>query len=153
MPEPIKSLLYVDEGDTCTAKMAVQIATQYAKEKHLDLSFGSAGVFAIEGTPMDPLAVRALREAFGIEVSGELSRPLTPALFRQYDRVTSMLYRLNIFVNDKAHAWPNAGNFAIVKPTGKPYAAYLACAQALSRNITAQLDKFIENKNVLCQTL
>ncbi len=151
MADVIKAFLYADEGDTCTAPMAAACGNYFAKERGLDCVFRSAGIYAKEGTPMDPLAVRALRELYGIEIPERTSVALTPEIHRAHGLHRTMEKRLNAFYNDRAHAWPSDGCFYVVKPVGKDYEEYLTCAKYLYTNVSNQIDRLVKEGRILVQ--
>lgn len=152
MSNVIRFYLYADEGDTSSAPMAAAIANHLAAERKLDCTFHSAGIYAKEGTPMDPLARRALQELYGIDLPERTSVALTPELHRAHGLCRTMDKRLNAFYNDRALSWPTDGCFAIVKPTGKDFDAYLACAKNLYQNISNQLDRLVKEGRILVQS-
>ncbi len=147
--ERVTHVLYVDENDVCTAQMAAALANELAKEQGLDVVFSSAGVFAAEHTITDELAVRAFKEVYNVDLPVKHSRPLTPEVFNENQRVKTTLYRLNSFVNDKAHRWPNNGNFNLVCPVGKDYEAYVACAKRLYPDVANQISALVQEGHVL----
>ena len=145
----IKRFLYADEGDTCTAPMAAAIANHFAEQKGLDCVFESAGIYAKEGTPTDPLAVRALKSLYGIDLPVRGSRALTPEIHRSCGLHRTMEKRLNAFYCDRAHSWPSDGCFYIVKPSGKTYEEYVACAEYLYEHVPNQIDRLVKEGRVL----
>lgn len=152
MADVVRFYLYADEGDTSSAPMAAAIANHLAAVRGLDCVFHSAGIYAKQGTPVDPLARRALKELYGIELGEYKSVALTPELHRAHDLCRTMSKRLNAFYNDRALAWPSDGCFAIVKPTGKDYCEYCACAQNLYTNISNQLDRLVKEGRILVKS-
>ena len=148
-PERVTRVLYVDENDVCTAQMAAAFANSIAQEQNLDVVFSTAGIFAVEHTITDELAVRAMKELYDVDLPVKHSRPLTPEVFNENQRVRTTLYRLNAFVSDKAHRWPNSGNFNIVCPVGKDYDAYVACAKKLYQDVATHVETLVKDGNVL----
>lgn len=151
MADVIKHYLYADEGDTVCAPMAAAIANHFAAERGLDCVFDSAGIYAKEGTKVDPLAVQVLRDLYGIELGAHTSVALTPEVHCAHGLCRTMEKRLNAFYNDRAHAWPTDGCFSIVKPCGKGYDAYVACAENLYKNISNQLDRLVKEGRIVVQ--
>ena len=149
MTNVIKSFLYADEGDTCCAPMAAACGNFFAKERNLDCEFHSAGIYAKEGTPVDPLAARALKELYGIDISDHKSVALTPEIHRAHGLCRTMDHRLNNFYNDRALAWPTDGYFTVAKPCGKDYAAYLAAAKYFYVNVSNQIDRLVGEGRIL----
>lgn len=147
--ERVTRVLFVDENDVCTAQMAAALANKIARERNLDVEFSTAGVFAAAHTITDKLAVRAVKEVYGIDLPVKHSRQLTPEVFKENQRVKTTLYRLNSFVNDKAFRWPNNGNFNIVCPVGKDYAAYKACAEKLYQDVVNHVETLVKDGYVL----
>lgn len=149
MADIVKCYIYADEGDTSLAPMAAAIANHLAAQRGLDCKFISAGIYAKEGTPVDPLAVRAVRELYGLDISGHTSVAVTPELHRTTGLQRVMDTRLRSLYNDRAHVWPQDGAFALIKPAGKEYAAYRACAEYLYTNISNQLERLVEEGRIL----
>ena len=150
MENVIHSFLYADEGDTCCAPMAAAIANHFAKERNLDCEFHSAGIYALEGTPVDPLAAEVLAELYGLDISGHKSVAVTPELHKkQAGLVRTMDNRLKAFYNDRAYAWPTDGCFSVVKPCGKAREEYVILAQYFYKNVSNQLDRLVKEGRIL----
>lgn len=149
MADVIKSFLYADEGDTCCAPMAAAIANHFAKERNLDCTFHSAGIYAKEGLPMDPIAVEVLQTLYGIDMSGRVSTPVTPEEHKKHGLVRTMDKRLNAFYNDRSYAWPTDGCFAVVKPCGKNREEYELLAQYFYKHVSNQLDRLVKDGRIL----
>ena len=149
MNNVIKSFLYADEGDTCCAPMAAACGNFFAKERGLDCTFASAGIYAKEGTPVDPLAVRAMAELYGIDISGHKSVALTPEIHRAHGLCRTMDKRLNAFYADRALSWPTDGCFTVAKPCGKDYDAYLSAAKYFYVNVSNQIDRLVKEGRIV----
>jgi len=84
----MKKLIFVCTGNTCRSPMAEGLL------KHLlgpdcGWEISSAGVSAADGWPASRNAVLAA-ELLGIDLSGHLSRRLTPAMVREADLIVTM---------------------------------------------------------------
>lgn len=149
MSNVIKSFLYADEGDTCCAPMAAAVANHFAKERNLDCTFHSAGIYAKEGLPMDPVAVEVMQTLYGIDISGRTSVPLTPEVHGKHGLHRTMEKRLNAFYSDRAHAWPTDGCFTVVKPIGKQREEYVLLAQYFYKHVANQLERLVNEGRIL----
>ena len=69
-----------------------------------EFNIGSAGIFAMDGYPPTEETVRAMEDD-GVDVSGHLSRRLTPEMVRTADKiyVMELLHRAAIL-----NAWPES---------------------------------------------
>lgn len=80
------TLLFLCTGNTCRSPMAAAIVNHKAKERDLPVFADSAGLSAFENQPATEYAVTALRE-IGIELSGHLSKPVTPEPLFSADKI------------------------------------------------------------------
>ncbi len=149
MSNVIEKFLYADEGDTCCAPMAAAIANRFAAERNLACEFNSAGIYAKEGSPMDPVATEVLKTLYDIDISKRTSVALTPDIHCAHGLHRTMDKRLNAFYNDRAHSWPSDGCFYLVKPIGKDREEYVLCAQYLYKHVSNQLDRLVKEGRIL----
>jgi len=150
----VTSVLFVCTGNICRSPVAERIARQIAAEYGVAVSFTSAGVGAMNGAPMHPLAAETLVE-HGYDPSGFGARYLQPPIAAQADLVLTMsrrqrgecqkklpagwkkMFTLNEFVellpdadsivaaaNTRGWVNPNAEYLDIADPMGQPKEAF-----------------------------
>ncbi|MDF3130028.1 low molecular weight protein arginine phosphatase [Kiritimatiellaeota bacterium B1221] len=81
-------ILFVCTGNTCRSPMAEAYARHLCRSIE-GWHFASAGVFAREGQPASPQAVTVMAES-GIDISGHLSRQLTPQRADESDYIVAL---------------------------------------------------------------
>lgn len=151
-------IVFVCTGNTCRSPMAAFLLQQKIREKGLDWTVTSAGLFAAAGMPMSGHAVDALRD-LGIDGSAHFSQPVTPELIASADYVFTMteahradllvrfpdfsrkIYQLGRFVLDADTGSRDAGRYDIVDPFGGSKEEYLGCASELSDYINSLIDR------------
>jgi len=90
-----RTVLFVCSGNTCRSPMAAAIMNHLVRERagedatEAPIHAESAGTGAVRGAPQTPEGARALRE-MGVAVEGHSSRPLTPAMLADAERVFVM---------------------------------------------------------------
>jgi len=89
MAKNTRSILFVCTGNTCRSPMAEAIARTVLKPEGGDVVLGSAGVMAGVGMPATPEAVEAA-EAMGGDLSEHRSRPLTPEMVSEAEKIYVM---------------------------------------------------------------
>ena len=83
------TVLFVCTGNTCRSPMAAALLRRALdKRGRSDIMVESAGL-AADGSPASENAVSAMRE-WGLDLSGHLSRPVTPALLKEADVIAVM---------------------------------------------------------------
>ncbi|NQV05652.1 low molecular weight protein arginine phosphatase, partial [bacterium] len=78
------NVLFVCTGNICRSPMAEAIAKEMAGD--LDMAFGSAGLYAMDGACASPNAVEAAM-AFGADVRDHRARQLDPEVAGWADRI------------------------------------------------------------------
>ncbi len=81
-------ILFVCTGNTCRSPMAEALARHLSRSVE-GWDFASAGVFAREGQPASQQAVTVMKES-GIDISGHVSRQLTPARAEASDYIVAL---------------------------------------------------------------
>lgn len=100
-----QNILFVCTGNICRSPMALGIARSIASERHLSISFGSAGLLP-GGNPATEEGVRAMAEQ-GIDISSHISTTLDDALSRGPDLVIAMANKhLREAVSRDPSLWP-----------------------------------------------
>lgn len=142
--------LFVCTGNTCRSPMAEGIFNKIAKERGLDDTAGSAGIFAAEGGSASKNAVDALAEK-GADISGHKSRRVTPEMLAEYDEILTMT---NSHADILRSALPQfgykirtlsesaGGSGEISDPFGGDLDAYRACRDEIERLV----EKLWDNK-------
>lgn len=83
------NILFVCTGNTCRSPMAAGIMAKLAEEDELDIKIESAGLFAQNGAPASPEAVRAL-EKYDIDISDHIAQQITDELIEKSDLIVTM---------------------------------------------------------------
>lgn len=142
--------LFVCTGNTCRSPMAEGIFNKIAKERGLDDTAGSAGIFAAEGGSASKNAVDALAET-GADISGHKSRRVTPEMLAEYDEILTMtnshadilksaLPQFGYKIRTLSEATGGGGE--ISDPFGGDLDAYRACRDEIERLV----EKLWDNK-------
>lgn len=133
-------ILFVCTGNTCRSPMAEGIMNVKAKEKNLEITAESAGIFAFPGDEASKNAVKAA-SCFGADISGHRARRINAYMVEEFDFFLCMTeghkMALSSFVPPEKLL--TLGN--IPDPYGGDEEVYQHCAERIS----AELDKFIES--------
>ena len=86
----MKTVLFICTGNVCRSPMAEGIFRR-AVQGRGDFHILSAGLGAMDGQPPSVYAIQAVKE-LGIDISGQRSRMLTPALVQQADFIFGMTH-------------------------------------------------------------
>lgn len=79
------SILVVCIGNICRSPVGERLLQRLLPEKEVS----SAGVGALQGCPVDPLAAEVAAE-HGLDTSGHIARQLTPEICRKADLILAM---------------------------------------------------------------
>ncbi len=82
-----KRILIVCMGNICRSPTAEYLFRQHLGSR--DIAFGSAGLGALDGSPMDATSLQLLTEN-GIDGTMHRARQLTPSMLREADLVLGM---------------------------------------------------------------
>lgn len=82
-------ILFICTGNTCRSPMAEGILNHLAKEKNLNLSSKSAGIYAFDGDNVSPNAVKAL-SYIGIDIKDKKSMQVHKDLIEEADLILTM---------------------------------------------------------------
>ena len=154
----MKTILFVCTGNVCRSPMAEGIL-RHAVQGRGHYRVMSAGLGAIEGQPPSPYAVQAVRE-LGIDISGQRSRMLTPALLDQADFIFGMTHN---HIDTVMLLYPQAAEKTfllrefdetldlfekdISDPIGGSYEVYVNCRDQIEQGI-ASLMRFLTQEEV-----
>ena len=136
-------LLFVCTGNTCRSPMAEAIAKKILSERGISAVCSSAGLCAVEGSPLSSNAKKALEEGFGIEDFSHTATPLTATALREADLVIAMtehhktLIRQKFGADEKVLTIPGG----IGDPFGGTLSLYKDCAEAIAKGITTLCEK------------
>lgn len=143
----MKKLLFVCTANTCRSPMAEAIAPIVCRDRGIDVSCDSAGIFAARGDSMSANASAALEKLYGIKGFVHRSQPITKELFEGSDLVVGMtgshvkLLESLFGKSDKIIAMP--------REIGDPYGGYLETYELAAREIAEGIERLIEKKVIV----
>ena len=133
--------LLVCVGNICRSPMAAALLSHRLKRKQLDPPVESAGIAALLGEPVDPLALTLLMER-QLDLSAHRARQLTPELVTSFELVLVMdarqqraVEKMSPAARGRVHRLGRFGNFDIPDPYGKPRAAFEHSLALIERGI------------------
>ncbi|HLU47168.1 MAG TPA: L-threonylcarbamoyladenylate synthase [Planctomycetota bacterium] len=149
-----KTILFVCSGNTCRSPMAEalfrkHLARKLGKEidelEEVGYRITSAGLMAHWGSRATPDSERAMR-ARGCDLRSHVSRPLTPELLREADRIftitSSQLDALKRFEPSVASRAALLADGDITDPFGGDSATYDACAIEIEAAVARLVESF-----------
>ena len=134
-------LLFVCTGNTCRSPMAQALAEAVAKEKGIEVSCRSAGLFAREGAPMAENARRVL-EKLGVAGFTHTAEPLTKEQVEEADLVIGMTPDHAAYIR-QLFGHPEKV-LSLPVPVGDPYGGGMAEYETAARAIREGLEKMCE---------
>ena len=141
------NILFVCTGNTCRSPMAEGMTRALAKQKGLDVTTLSAGLFAAYGAKVSPEAVIAVKEL--VDISGHESRPVKVEFIEASDLIIGMtedhkkvLLRQFPEAADKIKTLAEWGGQSgdVADPYGGSQEVYNQCAEQMYNLINAGLD-------------
>ena len=79
-------ILFICTGNTCRSPMAAAVFNNIVMKKNINAFADSTGISTVAGLPATENAVLAL-EKTGIDLSNHLSKPVTPELLNESDKI------------------------------------------------------------------
>lgn len=154
-PTPARRILFVCTGNTCRSPMAAALLNHMVRPREIcsasadsselpALVATSAGLYAADGAPMTPSAVRALQAADVVPVAASdytahRARTVTADMIEEADEVIAITaaHAMELMMRFPRHAAKiEALPMDIADPYGGDDARYRACLDMLSYAIT-----------------
>jgi protein-tyrosine phosphatase len=76
-------------GNVCRSPMAAAVLSDRAARQGLQVTVASAGLAALVGAPVDPVALELMRER-GLDIAGHRARQLTRSLVSEFELILVM---------------------------------------------------------------
>lgn len=141
----MKKIVFVCSGNTCRSPMAEGICKFLANEKKLDISASSCGLMASEENSASQNAVLAVRDLYGIDISGHYSKQASLEIFESADI---------IFAVGKRHADVISSYFPQFKEKirvfspeiSDPFMQSLEVYKKCATKLYSQIEEFLEEK-------
>jgi protein-tyrosine phosphatase len=155
MAVSIQRVLFVCAGNICRSPMAEGLMRRLVETRPAlaELEVGSAGVAALTGRPPSAGAVAAMREEFGLDISGHRARQLTRGL------AADLVLTMDSHVTDRARALGLDGRVELLgdfagspgEEVEDPYLGspdeYRRCARQIARLVEAVADRLIRERS------
>lgn len=140
-------VLFVCTGNTCRSPMAMAVFNNSAKERGLEYSAKSCGLFA-DGSPISYNSKRALSDA-GIELE-HISTPVCEDLLREADYVFGITDKhaksiISLFpeFTNKVYSFP----LNVFDPYGGDISVYRECLNQIKTGVDSILKVLTEKEN------
>lgn len=154
-------ILFICSGNTCRSPMAAFLARSKGAAAGRSMDAQSAGLFAVSGQPISQYASSAMQRR-GIDATGHVSQPVTPALIEWADLILTMTdgHRRELLAqfphaSEKVHqlaafARGEAGGqgpaYDIVDPYGGSDERYEACAGVLEDSVAQAFARIFDDE-------
>jgi len=155
----MKKIVFVCTGNVCRSPMAEALFNEFIKKEPSLSEFEavSAGTFALEGAGATKESVVAMRDIYGIDITGHKARNLTKTdvndaflvltMERSHkDYIMSMLPHSYKKVHTlKEYALDSPASVDIADPYAYPLETYKYCALEIAEGIEALIKKLKKN--------
>ena len=141
-------ILFVCTGNTCRSPIAECLLKDKLKKANVqDGEVSSCGVNVLDGEPLTPLTVEALKE-IGIENASHTATIITKESVINSDLIFTMSERQKNIVNNyndvkKAICLKDMIGEEIVDPFGKDYSFYQKAVELLDKATNLIMDKYV----------
>lgn len=148
-------VLFVCTGNTCRSPMAEGLFNAKAKSLNKDFEAKSAGVFASEGFPASPEAIKVLKQDYNVDISNHRSKNLRrhdleeadlilamsdvhkQSILFKYPEYTNKVFTIKEFVGLKGE---------VEDPYGMPIEVYKETARELEDLISKVIIKILQER-------
>ncbi len=143
----IKTVLFVCTGNTCRSPMAEGIFNHAAKERGLNITAGSAGLFVAPGSEVSENSVKAAAE-IGVDISGHRPTRITSELIERSDLILTMSSGHKMMIASMPEA--KGKTFTLCDYAGgrgeisDPFGGSLEVYEKCMREIKVKIDKIIK---------